>query len=1584
VAVDDFYQAAIGGTVSGSPWGNDQYNPSWNDEQCLSGQWHDPVEPQWIDTSHYDENDNWIEDGYYDPLEEIPGWYECFETQSTTLYATGSMSGMDASTGEGGVPLSFTYTGDSGFEGIVSLGYSLIDDGGEADGTVTIQFGSPPTAGDAQFGMLVDTTLADTLNVGDGDGDQVTTTLDSDAANGSVTVNPDGTFSYTPRPGFAGDDSFTYLAGDGHFSSSGTVTIHVTHPPVAADDAWSTNEDTPLVIAAAAGLLANDSDPDGDTLSAIRLIDTANGNLVLNQDGSFTYTPNANFHGTDSFTYAASDGAFQTPATVTITVASVNDPPQAVAEAYGVNLAVSNELAIDAVSGVLANDTDPDGDTLAAFVNAWPAHGQLTLNGDGSFDYLADSGYQGPDSFTYRSSDGHAASAVVTVSLYVGYYDFAVSSFTSDGTSLSIVYTVTGSYAPPFLIGLYSSSDGVTPGDLLQSIPAANTVGTHTLTFTPQFSDLQQDYYLMAAVDGGGEVPESDETNNALAFAGGAFVASDPTTGGNILQYQGGAAAEDMLFVPKDATTVRLMVGDPTTVRGMPAGNPQGMFYDVTGDETDIWNEAGDGLIHVPGKVSRVDAEAVLYNLTHTDRPWQNPTYRWDVDGDGILAPIDSLLIGNTLSAGETPRLLDGQHAAGDYWLDVNGDNVLSILDMWQVIDKINGYSGNRGSLWRNNTNPMDVNNDGVANSDDVKAVLDYLAGTSVPATDYVLSDLGGLNLRTHGGDDRAPLNLSADSTLPLWLFGGDGSDTLSGAGGDDILDGGAGADTLDGGDGIDTVIYSASPAGVTVNLNAGYNGIGGDAEGDSFITSGGNASIENIIGSAFTDVLTGNDLANTIDGGSGDDTISGGGGDEYISVADGNCAIDGGDGDDTIYAGNGGNTITGGDGGDYVKVGNGANAIDGGGGDDYISVGDGNNAVEGGPGDDTIFTGGGENQIDGGAGANSVAPAGDTPPVVDHFLISSNNAEGTTVTVMLVRAANSGLGAVTITLQTQDGTAHNGTDYTGGSFTVTIPYGEQNSDPIYIPLLHDDIIQTESRTFQLVITHVEGGVWAYWPDLAYANLYVEDASIKANDDLVKIDTNSPVPLDLLLNDHWGPQHLHIASYTQPAHGSLIEMWSADHSELGDLAFQRDPEYPDEDESISYTAADDDGQQSTANVFLVHGCTCAIDQLAEGRDAQMAPILDAVTNASSALSTKVADAWTQYGEDMAPIDSNYTAALEDAEGIYNGKLADAVDSYEEDTGAAQSEYVNLLSQLNPNASDYGDQAQALANALNSGLLQAMDERYSKAHAAAEECTAAIESAVHTWNSNELAAAALRDQRIQAAYDEYNGSMQSLQSQADSIYESYNEATAAAGCGTDELPPQFVAMQAPQQAKHNFVDTGDKVALTFQKGFGLFNPIFGVPTHGFLIVNGTGYGFFEKQLNVAGLGEVHDNDLNVYKPYNDNLARGTYYYRAAPIVIDDTEHNVTTFNAYLMEYINDRTKNPGIYVSGIRDCFTFAQGAIMYALINSRIDPSKPTATEEFYRSMNYWPGGTPLALPTATLPIGPSNFDARTFIFIRN
>lgn len=188
--------------------------------------------------------------------------------------------------------------------------------------------------------------------------------------------------------------------------------------PVAAGDTYTLEEDGALTVAAP-GVLGNDRDGDGDALAAALVSGPGHGTVTLGADGALIYTPAANYHGAESFSYRARDagGNESGVAVVSITVSPVNDAPLAAADTYATPEGVA--LAV-AAPGVLGNDRDVDGEALAVVKLSDPQHGALTLGADGALAYTPDAGYQGVDSFSYRVSDGALDSEPATVTLRVG------------------------------------------------------------------------------------------------------------------------------------------------------------------------------------------------------------------------------------------------------------------------------------------------------------------------------------------------------------------------------------------------------------------------------------------------------------------------------------------------------------------------------------------------------------------------------------------------------------------------------------------------------------------------------------------------------------------------------------------------------------------------------------------------------------------------------------------------------------------------------------------------------------------------------------------------------------------------------------------------------------------------------------------------------------------------------------------------------------------------------------------------------------------------------------------------------------
>jgi hypothetical protein len=328
----------------------------------------------------------------------------------------------------------FIYMPDGPFFGDDSFTYQVTDGSTISTvATVTITVvpaSNPPIAADNAYVVGADLTLAVDAASGvlandadpDGDALQALFELGSGPSHGAMNFfGQDGSFAYTPFPGFVGTDSFQYQAVDSVVSSNlatVTITVVANTPPVAADDSFTVARDDHLVVAAP-GVLANDGDADGDTLGFLLETSPSHGTLSVAADNAFTYLPNASFVGTDSFQYRAVDarGSQSNVATVTITVIKVNHAPVAVGDAYGV--AKGRTLVVKATEGVLANDSDYDGDPLQATVVTATANGILVLKANGSFVYTPKPGFAGSDTFTYVATDGAAQSAPTTVTITV-------------------------------------------------------------------------------------------------------------------------------------------------------------------------------------------------------------------------------------------------------------------------------------------------------------------------------------------------------------------------------------------------------------------------------------------------------------------------------------------------------------------------------------------------------------------------------------------------------------------------------------------------------------------------------------------------------------------------------------------------------------------------------------------------------------------------------------------------------------------------------------------------------------------------------------------------------------------------------------------------------------------------------------------------------------------------------------------------------------------------------------------------------------------------------------------------------------
>ncbi|WP_460882983.1 cadherin-like domain-containing protein, partial [Pseudaeromonas pectinilytica] len=223
-----------------------------------------------------------------------------------------------------------------------------------------------PTSSNVSLNTDEETPVNGSIIATDLDGDRLSYSLNGTPANGSVTLNADGTFTYTPASNFNGSDSFSVTVSDGKGgTTTSTVTIGVAplnDAPTSSNVSLNTNEETPVN----GSILATDLD--GDSLSYALGTNPANGSVTLNADGTFTYTPASNFNGSDNFSVTISDGkGGTTTSTVTIGVAPQNDAPTS----SNVSLNTNEETPVN--GSIIA--TDLDGDSLSYALGTNPANG---------------------------------------------------------------------------------------------------------------------------------------------------------------------------------------------------------------------------------------------------------------------------------------------------------------------------------------------------------------------------------------------------------------------------------------------------------------------------------------------------------------------------------------------------------------------------------------------------------------------------------------------------------------------------------------------------------------------------------------------------------------------------------------------------------------------------------------------------------------------------------------------------------------------------------------------------------------------------------------------------------------------------------------------------------------------------------------------------------------------------------------------------------------------------------------------------------------------------------------------------------
>lgn len=496
---------------------------------------------------------------------------------------------------------SATFDDDGDFEALglgetseTSVTYTVTDAGGLSDTstytvTVTGQNDAPvgtPTAVLAQgredtAQVIAAATLLQGFSDVDGDTLEVTDLVAEQG--GRIVDNLDGTFTFTPGENIFGDVGLTYTVADGQggMLEDQMLTLNLTpveDAPIATNSKVSTNEDTPITTTFDA------RDPDGDALNFVINTKPINGTVVAGNDGTFTYTPRADFSGRDLFTYTVDDGKGGVDsAEVFLTVAPVNDAPRAADQMV---LDGDIDLAIfDAIKGRL-NVFDPEFDNLEFTIESAPINGSVTIDEDGVFAYTPGASFSQFDSFVYRVTDESGGTSTATVSVGVNDANpltllpdaagrIAVTDAVGPNRTIILDYSdLSSSIAPSLDVGgdfagasavalimndrLFTVVSGATSTPTLFAFDPVKFIGSDTGFFNLDVGVKSEGFFTFSQLDGGQlSLDVSVNAASSVSFDGNAtFNDLDVVAGLSIFQ----SAAINVLktFEAKAGTSIAL------------------------------------------------------------------------------------------------------------------------------------------------------------------------------------------------------------------------------------------------------------------------------------------------------------------------------------------------------------------------------------------------------------------------------------------------------------------------------------------------------------------------------------------------------------------------------------------------------------------------------------------------------------------------------------------------------------------------------------------------------------------------------------------------------------------------------------------------------------------------------------------------------------------------------------------------------------------------------------------------------------------------------------------------------------------
>ena len=870
-----------------------------------------------------------------------------------------------------------TYTPADNANGFATVTVRIHDNGGTANGgrdtsdpqtfTITVTARNDRPVADAQSATTAEDIAKEvTLTGADRDPEVIqslTFTIVMQPSHGTLgTLDAStGRVTYTPGENYHGSDSFTFrvtddtLAGGAALNSdSATVLLTVesrNDPPVGRTDTYSVMEDTTLEVSAADGVLFNDIDVDGDSLTVSRVDDVSHGTLTLNANGSFRYRPSDNYHGSDSFTYRAFDGQVSSElVTVNLASTAINDDPIATPQDISTPEDIAKAIALTGMDG------DPEVTQILTFAIATqPSHGVLSgLNSaTGAVTYTPTPEFNGVDSFTFTVTDDSSAggnakiSAPATVRLTVNPVNDrpvanAQQTVTDEDLAVSLTLTGNDNDAEVTQTLTFTLVTGPSHGTLSRF---DSTTGA--ATYTPNLGYFGSDSFTFTTTDD--------------TLAGGAALTST-------------AATVDLTV--RELFDVRYQVTPVTSLNRLVADTPNGHLRVTVNNVPDTHADALDS--HFIRSLTIIGGAGVdTINLSGLSRDLYPRLRKIELQGeagidaitasdfDGVDVRISGGAGNDVLKGGRgNDRLVEAQAGAAKLTVTLKvvagkltlagfgtdtiegfeemsltggsiGDNIN--VDIFTGNTTLLGGGGNDTLVGGRGNDRLDgeagddslTGNSGndqfIGGSDSGIDTITESDAAGLVGSQFVLTPtiLVGLGSDTLSSIEKVKLTTSqVSSRIDASAFGG--STSLTGGNGNDVLIGGTGADSIVGGKGSDMLtgglgkdtLTGGTDAGTTDTLIENVSGII-TVSATSFITA-----TPGVV-ALVTDTLSGIDAA-SLTGGSGSDTINasaltfavtllGGGGSDSLVGGSGGDLLDGQSGDDTLTGGLGADTIGGG-----------------------------------------------------------------------------------------------------------------------------------------------------------------------------------------------------------------------------------------------------------------------------------------------------------------------------------------------------------------------------------------------------------------------------------------------------------------------------------------------------------------------------------------------------------------------------------------------------------------------------------------------------------------------------------------------